>query len=730
MESSKPEIPMKLLVLLAAVAATAQPLGNATNCVDFVLDDSFGDGWNDAEYSITAMDGGVVAAGTMIWGFTQTDEICFDTTGSSCFELIVTSGGYPSEISWRVLRNTSNETTVLSGFAPDEANFFVSPGGVVTQASCTTAKPSLTPAPTLALERHFSETVRCFEENCVVYASFNTSFADYYVASAALRIDLEGDFGETSEYATISINGGADARCGDDFVSDCVKETCSSFNGSDVTWAARSGTVDISFAVPATVEACCGAVSGVGVYAFEADVELVLELSQTTHPTSVPTPLPSPSPTSQPSKTPTAGPVPTPVPTSTRAPTQSYPPTPLPTTSPTPLPTASPIPTTSLTSAPTAPPLPTSRPTLTITPSSCPTPIPTSLPSTSPTSAPTIFSPRRYFGSCRFVANCVLKAVFNTSGVTDFISSADLIVDVQGDLGSTNEFVEIEINGADFGICGTTDDCVKARCSSFDTARITAEARKGALEISFSGSPSVDAICDPKDADVYAFRVNAALVLEFHEETDKPTPVPTILGGFVVPSPSPSTSPSSSPSSSHVPTMRPTTVAPSSAFEEFSGLKASLEGETREMIAVHGVIVFETRIRINNGTGFHIIGDNDAALDGDGNMPLLDLTDADLVLENIALQNGFRSANGGCIRATKSHIELVHVTVVNCTGGFGGGFSIDSNTALIARGSVFQSNFAEHDGGVAWVFGSTFEAQGCTFISNHASRVRAVRCTD
>ena len=83
-----------LIIIITPIFALAQ-----TTCQhSFVMNDSFGDGWNGASVSI-ALDGEVVATASMADGSTET--ISFNATEGQTVELVGwVSGTYNSEISW------------------------------------------------------------------------------------------------------------------------------------------------------------------------------------------------------------------------------------------------------------------------------------------------------------------------------------------------------------------------------------------------------------------------------------------------------------------------------------------------------------------------------------------------------------------------------------------------------------------------------------------------------
>lgn len=90
------------------------------NCVDFEMFDSFGDGWNGATYSIVNVNLGIeVLSGTMTGGSEENELFCLPV---GCYEIVVTAGAFPSEISW-ILNGVDGGP--LAGVGPDEQLFSV-----------------------------------------------------------------------------------------------------------------------------------------------------------------------------------------------------------------------------------------------------------------------------------------------------------------------------------------------------------------------------------------------------------------------------------------------------------------------------------------------------------------------------------------------------------------------------------------------------------------------------
>lgn len=121
------------------------------------MQDSYGDGWDGARYRLRDSETtNVVAVGTLDNGAEGTDRICLDS--AVCYTLGVTSGTYPSEISWSFGGNLTGgapygpialwlESSAISAgqACPTPAPTTETP--VPTPAPTITAAPSTTPAP-------------------------------------------------------------------------------------------------------------------------------------------------------------------------------------------------------------------------------------------------------------------------------------------------------------------------------------------------------------------------------------------------------------------------------------------------------------------------------------------------------------------------------------------------------------------------------------------------------
>uniref|UniRef100_A0A7S3JZC0 Right handed beta helix domain-containing protein n=1 Tax=Aureoumbra lagunensis TaxID=44058 RepID=A0A7S3JZC0_9STRA len=249
-------------------------------CFELNLEDSFGDGWNGAEYTISALDGTVVATGTIENGDTDTHEVC--VVRSSCYSMKVTSGFYPDEISWSI-----GDSSEISGGAPADVEFYVLDDGQIVSGLCTSAPTMLSPAPTsISSPRTLIETASCSGNGCAMSISLDTASFAEYISSAYLTVDLE-----SPEYTVIAINDVDEALYGNRDISECT-ETMRYIENRDITSEARhNGEIKVSFVVPQSLTdiILCDNWPDNAEVSKKAVVTLVATLSGTSYPTLVPT---------------------------------------------------------------------------------------------------------------------------------------------------------------------------------------------------------------------------------------------------------------------------------------------------------------------------------------------------------------------------------------------------------------------------------------------------------
>ena len=114
-------------------------------------------------------------------------------------------------------------------------------------------------------------TASCFERNCTVSLAFETHALNFEVISlAAVAIDIDGDFALSDQYVAMAINGatfGMTCEVFQEAAPSCVRSICT----GDVTAAAQTGDLRVSFAISPLVEPVCGPDE----YALQAEATLV-----------------------------------------------------------------------------------------------------------------------------------------------------------------------------------------------------------------------------------------------------------------------------------------------------------------------------------------------------------------------------------------------------------------------------------------------------------------------
>ena len=545
-------------------------LSNDVICFELVLEDSVGDGWNGGMYEVSNADV-IVATGTLDSGFTGAETLCLKP---GCYAMRVTpKGPWPSEITWNLGGVLNGTALVDQDFFVVNATTMVVPGSCTTSSSPTAiSSPTGTLTPTGLTPRTLVTTVSCVETtgSCAVTATLDTNFFPGVITSAALTVDLFGDFGSSSEYAEIFINEAFIGVCGDSFTTDCDPlATCARFSNRDVTEAAQTGMLVIKFQGSRDVDLPCGT------DVLRAQVTLVVELSETPAPTLIPTTSLAPTPHRRTFSTTMrcfeAG-----CAANTTFDTAAFAPhiawaelsidlggnlvgafrfaeitindgevdrcgddvfdDCLPTT-------CVAFDDRDVTAAARTGVLVISvagtfqvegicgidghalEANVTLVVELSETTYPTPRPTMPQPPTPTAFRETLVTTATCFESGCAATASFDTAGFAARITSAVLTIDLSGDFDSSDEYAVITINGDDVGLCGEdfVQDCIKATCSTLNGADVTTAARTGMLMISVAGTAQVDLRCG---TDGHALKAHVTLVVDL-SETTYPTPSPT-----------------------------------------------------------------------------------------------------------------------------------------------------------------------------------------------------------
>jgi len=214
------------------------------------------------------------------------------------------------------LRFTPNSDVDV--FCGDEGNLLLADATLDLELSHTTyptQAPTTSALPTTAdFPRVLTGSARCYEFDCVLDITFDTSFHNEYIAAATLAVDLQSNFGPLGRRASVLLNGAAFDACAPD--ATCVSSRCFERSGADVTAAARTGTLRLSFSIVPLIDTPRVDFSCPGGHLMQADATLSLLFAETAFPTPssghvvAVTPLPSvaPAPTKfpEPTLTPTA----------------------------------------------------------------------------------------------------------------------------------------------------------------------------------------------------------------------------------------------------------------------------------------------------------------------------------------------------------------------------------------------------------------------------------------
>jgi hypothetical protein len=175
--------------------ARGRALANDDVCFNVTMYDSFGDGWDGAEYSVmTRSNGSLVVEGTLSDGsegtYEGTDEVCVEADVCHLFE--VSEGRYPDEISW----NVGDGVLTGDGATVEALELFVTPSGELLSHGCPTHAPTGSTAPTVSLAPSTAPTVTFAPTSSAVdtygrLLSLLQSFATMQVQAASAIFEFE-----------------------------------------------------------------------------------------------------------------------------------------------------------------------------------------------------------------------------------------------------------------------------------------------------------------------------------------------------------------------------------------------------------------------------------------------------------------------------------------------------------------------------------------------------------
>ena len=116
-------------------ASCEYPIECGENAEAFVLNlyDSYGDGWNGSDFTVTDPSGNITST-TMQTGSESSSSFCLN---DGCYLITINSGSYPGEITWDLIDDLGN--VVLNGGAPYETTFAVNYSCETIIEGCTDA---------------------------------------------------------------------------------------------------------------------------------------------------------------------------------------------------------------------------------------------------------------------------------------------------------------------------------------------------------------------------------------------------------------------------------------------------------------------------------------------------------------------------------------------------------------------------------------------------------------
>lgn len=117
--------------LASGIAPYAGVICAADGCLTLTMNDTFGDGWNGAQFVMTDAMGNVISSSTLEDGATATSDFPIGSAacggGGACEDYWITVGGgtFDSEVTWNI---SGDFGTIISGAAPITSSFCVEPG--------------------------------------------------------------------------------------------------------------------------------------------------------------------------------------------------------------------------------------------------------------------------------------------------------------------------------------------------------------------------------------------------------------------------------------------------------------------------------------------------------------------------------------------------------------------------------------------------------------------------
>jgi len=206
-------------------APTATPTcSNSEDLYKIVQYDSWGDGWNKAEMTVSHEDTqAIVYTGGMEEGAEATHKKCM---ANGCYHVEVTSGDWGNEISWEI-RKAGGGSLLASGGAPMSCSFPL--GGNQCQNTCDGSNPApapIDPEPDPDEDDEEQTQLRCIAEHCSIQSA--ACLAD--ISGCALCIS-----GVESPFFSCSTNSKFNAltKCEQCFCVEGMESACDGQSGGN-----------------------------------------------------------------------------------------------------------------------------------------------------------------------------------------------------------------------------------------------------------------------------------------------------------------------------------------------------------------------------------------------------------------------------------------------------------------------------------------------------------------
>ncbi len=167
------------------------------NTLTFTMFDSFGDGWDGAQYTLIDQNSGIsLFTGTLLSGASEVVSFCVP---DGCFELNVTPGLFPGEVSWSL---SGTDAGILNG-APGSTLFAVNDAACSGGANCPDPYTFIAQGGTYDYEISWSLS----SDDGAIASGFATAGTPVCLEEGCLYLELFDSFGDGWNYANYTLLG-------------------------------------------------------------------------------------------------------------------------------------------------------------------------------------------------------------------------------------------------------------------------------------------------------------------------------------------------------------------------------------------------------------------------------------------------------------------------------------------------------------------------------------------